>query len=132
MTEESLEGIYSILAQAYIRLQAEEALDLCLRSGEVDPVQEIVEKLVLAGPVSLGTLREILGEAERRRTQIDQDLKLLNLEVVPETSPEHRELNLLGEIIRYLEDWLWGLIYLSARDDRLKGSAFPAKVKYPL
>jgi len=132
MTDEAMDGIYALLAQAYIRQQAEEALDQCLRSGGADPVQEIVEQLVLVGPAGLGTLREILGEAERRRSQIDQDLKLLNLEVEPDSRPERRELNLLGEIIRYLEDWLWGLIYLSARDELRTGSTYPAKVRYPL
>jgi hypothetical protein len=132
MADESLDNLYSFLAQAYIRLQAEEALGLCLEAGETTPMQGMVEKLVLAGPASLSALREILNEVEVRQVKTDQNLRLAMLDLGGDPGPLLRELGLIREIVRYLRDWMNGLMYLSARQEPVDESAFPAKMRYPL
>lgn len=130
MAEESLETLYVYLAQAYIRLQAEETLGMCLEAGETSPIQTMVEKLVLAGPISISAMREILSEAEVRRLQVDQELRRMIHDIEEDPGPLMNDLNLLRDIVGYLQDWLWGLIYLSARQGQLDESDYPARVKY--
>ena len=132
MTDESLDNLYAFLAQAYIRIQAEEALGLCLEAGETTPMQSLVEKLVLAGPASLSARREILIEVEVRQVKTDQNLRLAMLDFDGNPEPLLKELGLIQDIVKYLNDWMWGLMYLSARQEPLDESAFPAKMKYPL
>jgi hypothetical protein len=132
MADESLDNLYSFLAQAYIRLQAEEVLGLCLEAGETTPMQKMVEKLVLAGPASLSALREILSEIEVRQVKSDQNLRLAMLDFDGDPKPLVEELSLIREIVKYLQDWIWGLMYLSARQEPLDETAFPAKWRYPL
>jgi hypothetical protein len=67
-------SIYSIVEKAYFRLQAGDVLTHCLEDGSTGPVHEMIQEMVLAGPQSLDALREILGEAMKRKAQVYDDL----------------------------------------------------------
>jgi hypothetical protein len=67
-------SIYSIVEKAYFRLQAGDVLTHCLEDGTINPIHEMIEEMVLAGPQSLEALREILGEAMKRKAQVYDDL----------------------------------------------------------
>jgi hypothetical protein len=54
--------IYAIVEKAYYRLQAGDVLTHCLEDGVTDPIHEMIQEMVLAGPQSLEALREILSE----------------------------------------------------------------------
>jgi hypothetical protein len=54
-------------------LQASEVLNQCLEEGRLVPLQSLVEMLVVLGPTSLASLREILGEVFARRSQVKND-----------------------------------------------------------
>jgi hypothetical protein len=66
--------IYSIVEKAYYRLQAGDVLTHCIEDGTTDPIHELIQEMVLAGPQSLEALREILGEAMKRKSQVYDDL----------------------------------------------------------
>ncbi|MGE5123907.1 MAG: hypothetical protein ACM3H7_05275 [Acidobacteriaceae bacterium] len=68
------DSIYSIVEKAYFRLQAGDVINHCLEDGTSAPVHEMIQELVLAGPRSLDALREILGEATKRKAQVSDDL----------------------------------------------------------
>jgi len=70
-----LDVVFAFAEQAYIRLQAGDVLIRCLDEGHSQPMQQLVEGLVLAGPRSLGVLQEILSETELRRSQVQDDLQ---------------------------------------------------------
>jgi hypothetical protein len=72
-----LGAIYAYAEQAYIRMQAGDLLMRCLDTGSSQPMQELVEGLVLAGPESIGALYEIMLETGQRRTQVQDDLQRL-------------------------------------------------------
>jgi len=74
MTDEPLEAVYSYVERAYIRLQAGDILIRCLEEENISPMQQWVEGLVLAGPQSISTLREILVEANSQKAQVMDDL----------------------------------------------------------
>ncbi|MFZ2096721.1 MAG: hypothetical protein WAV05_08800 [Anaerolineales bacterium] len=67
-------SIYSIVEKAYFRLQAGDVLTHCIEDGSTDPIKEMIQEMVLAGPQSLEALREILGEAIKRKSQVYDDL----------------------------------------------------------
>jgi len=67
-------SVYSIVEKAYYRLQAGDVINHCLEDGSTEPVHEMIQELVLAGPQSLDALREILGEAIKRKAQVHDDL----------------------------------------------------------
>lgn len=67
-------SIYSIVEKAYFRLQAGDVLSRCLEDGSTEPVHEMIQEMVLAGPQSLDALREILGETNKRKAQVYDDL----------------------------------------------------------
>ena len=77
MEDEPLENVYSYVERAYVRLQAGDLLIRCMEESSSDPIQTLVEGLVLAGPQSINAMREILAEAERRKGQIQDDLHQL-------------------------------------------------------
>ena len=66
--------IYAIVEKAYYRLQAGDVLSHCMEDGSTGPIHEMIQEMVVAGPKSLEALREILGEAIKRRTQVYDDL----------------------------------------------------------
>lgn len=73
MADDPLDAVYDYVEQTYIRLQAADMLTQCLDEGRMSPLQSIVELLVVAGPQSLGSLREILTEVYMRRSQLKND-----------------------------------------------------------
>jgi hypothetical protein len=66
--------IYSIVEKAYFRLQAGDVITRCIEEGSTNPIHEMIQEMVLAGPQSLDALREILGEASKRKSQVHDDL----------------------------------------------------------
>ncbi len=67
-------SIYSIVEKAYFRLQAGDVLTHCMEDGTTEPIHEMIQEMVLAGPQSLEALREILAEAVKRKSQVHDDL----------------------------------------------------------
>jgi hypothetical protein len=71
-------SIYSIVEKAYFRLQAGDVITHCLDDGTTDPLHQMIQEMVLAGPQNLDALREILGEAMKRKAQVYDDLNQVN------------------------------------------------------
>src|SRR5512136_557340 len=67
-------SIYSIVEKAYFRLQAGDVITHCLEDGSTNPIHEMIQEMVLAGPQSLEALREILAEVSKRKSQVYDDL----------------------------------------------------------
>lgn len=74
MPEDSLEAVFSMVEKAFLRLQAGDIVVSCLEQDDTAPMQKYVEGLVLAGPVSLGALREVRIEVSTRRCQFQEDI----------------------------------------------------------
>jgi hypothetical protein len=74
MGNKPVPSIYSIVEKAYFQLQAGDVLTRCMEDGTTDPIHEMIQEMVLAGPQSLEALREILAEAMKRKTQVRDDL----------------------------------------------------------
>jgi hypothetical protein len=74
MNNHPQDSVYSFVERAYMRLQAGDILTRCLEDGCINPIQDLVEGLVLAGPKNLDSLREILDETDQRKTQVGDDL----------------------------------------------------------
>jgi hypothetical protein len=170
MDDDPIKSVYSYVERAYIRLQAGDLLIRCLEEESTHPIFTLVEGLVLAGPVSINALREILAEADRRKLQVQDDLHQLVKDLSQSLrgyglrlDGEYREiaflslsptgvlslmrdqnlidheiqaacfrvlkesrdlvaslmsrLVLLEEIENYLQDWLWGIAYQTARQE---------------
>jgi hypothetical protein len=66
--------IYTIVEKAYYRLQAGDVLSHCLEDGSTEPIHEMIQEMVVAGPQNLEALREILGETMKRKSQVHDDL----------------------------------------------------------
>jgi hypothetical protein len=175
MSDDPLDAVYAYVERAYLRLQAGDILLRCLEEGNSSPMRQMVEGLVLAGPNSLGVLREMLTETNRQKAQAVDDLyrvynefedslrsygvrlvgiksaraaahlsavrflKILRDQDILEEKNQvaclqilknSRELlksldgniRLLEEIEIYLEDWMWGLVYQSARQESNEAS----------
>lgn len=185
MPEDPAAEVYGMVERAYIRMQAGEAMSRCLDEGSPEPMQRLVEGLVLAGSQSLIAVREILSEVSRRSTQLqtDQDQVFSDLEkrlqayrvrlgeqyspasLLRSSSKEWliflryqgvREDSLLRECLTQLEqtydllqsmvkqqimidelellleDWLWVLIYQSAREELTSGLISNTRSPYPM
>jgi hypothetical protein len=157
-------SIYSIVEKAYFHLQAGDVLTHCMEDGSTKPIHEMIQDMVLAGPQSLEALREILAEAMKRKSQVNDDLsQVVNqlsiilkgygikleplrgsemlqsidenrltelmdeqeifeaetrsgcLQVIKDSreliSMLNGKIELLDNIEKYLQDWLWGLTY---------------------
>ncbi len=74
MANKPTDSIYAMVEKAYFRLQAGDVLSHCLEDGSITPLHELIQEMVLAGPQSLDALREILGEAMKRKAQVYDDL----------------------------------------------------------
>jgi hypothetical protein len=74
MVDNPLEAVFAFVERAYVRLQAGEMLIHCLEQGNTAPMQNLVEELVLVGPTSLDTLREVQAEVSSRKDQLQDDL----------------------------------------------------------
>lgn len=73
MSDDALAEVYAYVERAYVRLQAADVLTHCLENGDSEPVQNLVEELVLVGTQSLSALREILAEVTSRKKQLRDD-----------------------------------------------------------
>jgi uncharacterized protein YidB (DUF937 family) len=67
-------SVYSIVEKAYFRLQAGDVITHCLEDGSTDPLHQMIQEMVIAGPQNLDGLREILDEAMKRKAQVYDDL----------------------------------------------------------
>jgi hypothetical protein len=67
-------AVNSMAEKAYYRLQAGDAISHCMEYESTDPIHEMIQDMVVAGPKSLDALREILDEAMKRKTQVYDDL----------------------------------------------------------
>lgn len=67
-------SIFSIVEKAYFRLQAGDVLTHCIEDSSTEPIKEMIQEMVLAGPQSLEAVREIFGEAIKRKSQVYDDL----------------------------------------------------------
>jgi len=185
MADHPLVAVYAYVERAYLRLQASDVLTHCLDKENAEPMHDLVEELVLAGPQSLSALREILAEVASRKAQlkddqhqafskmkddlkgyavdipglqtpssfthltpvsllsllrqqgVEKDLELLTcLQLMQDTLDlinkvvEH--LGLLDEIEIYLQDWMWGLLYQSARQGWPEGGSLTAQKNWPI
>lgn len=74
MVNKPTTSIFAIVEKAYFRLQAGDVINHCLEDGSTHPVHEMIQELVIAGTQSLDALREILGEATKRKAQVQDDL----------------------------------------------------------
>lgn len=74
MASKPTASIYSIVEKAYFHLQAGDALTHCMEDGTTNPIHEMIQEMVLAGPQNLEALREILAEAIKRKSQVHDDL----------------------------------------------------------
>lgn len=74
MANKPSSSIYSIVEKAYFRLQAGDVITHCIEDGSPSPIHDMIQELVMAGPQSLEALREILGEANKRKSQVYDDL----------------------------------------------------------
>lgn len=74
MAYDPLESVYSIVERTYIRLQAGDVLIRCLEEKSSEPMHDMVEGLILAGPKSLDAMHEILSEVMKRKSQLKDDV----------------------------------------------------------
>ena len=68
-----LDELLSLAERTYVRLEAEQLIDDCLRKGDPTPFDELLEELVMAGSKSLTVLREILGAIRTVKTSLSQE-----------------------------------------------------------
>ena len=183
--DDPLRSVYALVERAYLRLQAGDVLVQCMEEGDSEPLERLVEELVLAGPVSLGALSEIIAEIQQHRNQIEDDynqvlgeleqtLKMYGLElqglpsrsILTELEPrhflalmhqqgmscEHSEqeclmafqdsrvllrglsdhMHLLETLRGYLQDWLYGVMYQSARQELSEALITTGKTRWLL
>jgi hypothetical protein len=159
MSDDALAEVYAYVERAYVRLQAADVLTHCLENGDAEPVQNLVEELILVGTQSISALREILAEVASRKTQLrddqnqifsklDDELKGYGASLLGAHTPisvghltpvgflallrqqgVEQHLRLLDEIEVYLQDWLWGLIYQSTHEEWAEESSPPRQPK---
>lgn len=140
MYEENLEAVYSFIERAGIRLKVNEVLVECLEEGNTASFQDLIEELIVAGPESLRIVREIISEVDLMLNQMQEKAKNENRDTkngvnyaiasIPENCQSH--ILLMYEIHAYLNDWLWGLIYLSTRHEWAQVTALSNKTKWLL
>ncbi len=74
MASKPSSSIYSIVEKAYYRLQAGDVLTHCVEDNSAEPIHEMIQEMILAGPQSLEAIREMLSETTKRKTQVYDDL----------------------------------------------------------
>ena len=99
MDDDPLASVYSYVERAYVRLQADEVLNQCLEEGRLVPLQSLVEMLIVLGPTSLSSLREILGEVYSRKTQVKKDQHQVFIKLENELSAYHIRLGGVHSLI---------------------------------
>ncbi|MBN1537015.1 MAG: hypothetical protein JW908_09810 [Anaerolineales bacterium] len=125
MYEDSLEAVYLFIERAGIRLKVNEVLVECLEDGNTASFQDLIEELIVAGPDSLRIVREILSEVDLMLDKMKEKAYEGNYETkcdgdcqaVQKSGNYQSHIVMMNEIQDYLNDWLWGLIYLSTRHE---------------
>ena len=74
MASKPTSPIYSIVEKAYYRLQAGDVLSHCIEDSSSEPIHEMIQEMIIAGPQNLEALREILSETLKRKSQVHDDL----------------------------------------------------------
>ena len=75
--EHPLEMIYEYVEQAYLRQQVGDVLLRCLEKEDIEPMQKMVEELILSGPEPLSVLRQFISETNVHRSHIEDQLHQL-------------------------------------------------------
>jgi hypothetical protein len=75
MVDDTIEAVFELAEQAYIKMQANHVLIQCLEEANLAPLSRIVESLVLEGPGCLSALQELVNETVHRKTQVEDDLQ---------------------------------------------------------
>ncbi|GAB4498602.1 MAG: hypothetical protein OHK0052_12200 [Anaerolineales bacterium] len=57
-----------------LRMQASDLLSHCIETGQVKPLYQVVENLLLVGPSAFYSLHTLLLEATQRRAQIEDEI----------------------------------------------------------
>ncbi|NMC12835.1 MAG: hypothetical protein GYA34_08125 [Chloroflexi bacterium] len=139
MHEDGLEAVISFIERAGIRLKVNEILVECLEEGNTSSFQDLIEELIVAGPDSLRIVREILSEVDLMLDQLQEKIAMNNQELggmnyyvnnLSEKTQNH--IIIMKEIHAYLNDWLWGLIYLSTRNEWMQALTLSPKNKWLL
>lgn len=139
MHEDGLEAVISFIERAGIRLKVNEILVECLEEGNTSSFQDLIEELIVAGPDSLRIVREILSEVDLMLDQLQEKIAMNNQELggmnyyvnnLSEKTQNH--ITIMKEIHAYLNDWLWGLIYLSTRNEWMQALTLSPKNKWLL
>lgn len=142
-------GLLEIAERAFVRMQAEQLIADCLDRADVEPLNDLVEGLVLEGPSSIGVLREILeeirttrGSLVRESLEVRQELEdtlgefgaeVTSLPLVsgPLESPQNEEADPLEKARRKAPEWDLGeeiLIAQVYKDAKDRVSAITRKV----
>ncbi|MEI7987398.1 MAG: hypothetical protein WCI88_00045 [Chloroflexota bacterium] len=105
-----MSDFFEFAEHTYLRLQAGDLLTRCLEQDNLNPIQEMVEELILSGPKSISVLREILVETEQRRANVQDSLHKLFVDF----QNQHQQLkdfpNILAFVWMPAEICLEGLI----------------------
>jgi hypothetical protein len=138
--EDGIEAVYSFIERAGIRLKVNEVLVECLEKGNTASLQDLIEELIVVGPESLRVVREIISEVDLMLNRMQEKATAIDKEMmagasyhpasIPEKSQNH--IALMNEIHAYLNDWLWGLIYLSTRHEWAQAYSISSKTKWLL
>jgi len=92
MDDDPLADVFSYVERAYVRLQAGDVLTECLDEGKLAPLQSLVEMLIVVGPQSLDSLREILAEVYSRKSQVKNDQHQVFVKLEKELNDFHIQL----------------------------------------
>lgn len=71
----------NLIERAFIRVEAEQLISLCLEENDPTLLQRTIENLVLEGTASLGILREIREEVRTTRISLSQQVDTLRLDL---------------------------------------------------
>jgi len=71
--DESLDELLSFAERTYVRMQAEQLIEDCLRRGDPEPFFELLADLIMAGTSSLSILREVQDVIRVMKTGLGRD-----------------------------------------------------------
>jgi len=71
--DEPLDELLSIAERTYVRMQAEQLIEDCLRRGDPEPFFELLADLIMAGTSSLSILREVQDVIRVMKTGLGRD-----------------------------------------------------------
>jgi hypothetical protein len=68
-----LDELISLAERSYIRAEAEHLINACLEKGDLQPFDDLLHELVLAGSSSLLVLREVLQVIRAMKSHLSQE-----------------------------------------------------------